>query len=806
MPPNNSPPNPLLRAAARSVLEVTGPAVGDPAAVLPAAEIAKRLWEHWTSERGEPERKADLLALSEATPTLVRAEVAAVVPEAAADQPPAVTANLSAYLAWIPTTVRRTLRPLENDAARTPAEFLPQHPEDLVPFLPTRLPQFRVGDRPLPGVDLQLVELLGVGGFGEVWKAVNPDFDGVPPVALKFCRDPRARDRLLRHEASVLNHVMRHGRHPGIVPLLRTYLTADPPCLEYEYVEGGDLTTLARRWRKRPGPAQTEMITRVVARLAEIVGFAHRLGPPIVHRDLKPANVLVQKAASGKAVLRVADFGIGGLAARHLIEETTACGPDQGRFLTSAMRGAFTPLYASPQQMRGDAPDPRDDVYALGVVWYQLLIGDLAAGRPGGRHWFARLRAQGLTQELVELLASCFEDDPADRPVNAAALAEEINARGAAPPPSSAGRGSGIDLAGHVQNTLRQVGKAHKRARDLVEYDHDYDEAARVLEGVPEHLRDASFFDLVHRARGQIAQLDREIEEAVRANRFANLRAKVGALLELQPQRADLRRLLEALVTEADLPAFLTNSVGMRLALLPAGTFRMGSPGHEQDRSLNEGPEREVTLRKPFYIGVYPVTQAQYEAVMGVNPAYFNRQAGGGPGHPVEQVSWDDAVEFCRRLSALPEEKGAWRLYRLPTEAEWEYACRAGTTTPWYGGTSHPVGRANFNGSFPYAGAPEEMHRTSPVDKYPPNPFGLYDMIGNVWEWCADWYAADAYARASGDPPEGPPSGTYRVLRGASWDSPGRMCRSACRNMGAPDKRANHVGFRVVLAHGIKTA
>ena len=803
MPPNDPPPNPLLTSAARSVLEVMGPAVADPAAVLPTPEIAKRLWEHWSTTRGEPQRKADLLALSEASPEQVRAEVAAVIPEVAAGQPPEVTGTLTAYLAWIPTTVRRSLRPLENDAARTPAEFLPHQPEDLVPFLPTRLPRFRVGDRPLPGVDLQLVELLGVGGFGEVWKAANPDFDGVPPVALKFCRDPRARDRLLRHEAVVLNHVMRHGRHPGIVPLLRTYLTADPPCLEYEYVEGGDLTTLARRWRRRPGPAQTEVITRVIGRLAEIVGFAHRLNPPIVHRDLKPANVLVQRAASGKAVLRVADFGIGGLAARHLIEETTACGPDQGRFLTSAMRGAFTPLYASPQQMRGEAPDPRDDVYALGVVWYQLLTGDLAAGRPGGRHWFARLREQGLAQELVELLASCFEDDPADRPANAAALAEQILGRAPTPPP--AGRGPALDLAGHVQSTLRQVSRAHKRARDLIEYDHDYAAAARVLGEVPEHLRDASFFDLVHRALGQIDQLGREIEDAVRANRFAGLRARVGSLLELQPQRADLRRLLEALVTEADLPPLLTNSVGMKLALIPAGTFTMGSPEHEQDRSVHEGPEHPVTLRKPFYMGVYPVTQALYEAVMGVNPSYFNRRGGGGPDHPVEQVSWDDAVEFCRRLSALPEEKAAWRLYRLPTEAEWEYACRAGTATPWYGGTSYPVGRANFNGSFPYAGAPEEMHRTNQVGKYSPNAFGLYDMIGNVWEWCADWYATDAYARSGPDSPEGPSAGTYRVLRGASWDSPGRMCRSAFRNLGAPDKRANHVGFRVVLAHGIKT-
>src|SRR5262249_31361738 len=191
-------------------------------------------------------------------------------------------------------------------------------------------------------------------------------------------------------------------------------------------------------------------------------------------------------------------------------------------------------------------------------------------------------------------------------------------------------------------------------------------------------------------------------------------------------------------------PPRLTNSLGMELVRIPAGKFRMGSLPSEPGRGDDED-EHEVEITRPFYLGAYEVTQAQYEKIMGHNPSWFHADGGGGRGSagldtavfPVEYVRWSDAVEFCKRLSARPEERRLRRTYRLPTEAEWEYACRAGTTAPFHHGPTLDAAQANFDGA--------GLKRTARVGSYSPNACGLYDMHGNVWEWCADWYEADFY-------------------------------------------------------------
>ena len=235
----------------------------------------------------------------------------------------------------------------------------------------------------------------------------------------------------------------------------------------------------------------------------------------------------------------------------------------------------------------------------------------------------------------------------------------------------------------------------------------------------------------------------------------------------------------------------LGGGVSIKLALIPAGKFMMGSPANEKHRGSDEGPRREVTIGRAFYMAVYEVTQEQYEAVTGKDPAHFK-----GAKNPVELVSWNDATEFCRRLSAK-----TGRTVRLPTEAEWEYACRAGTTTPFNTGETISTDQDNYEGLFIYGSGRRGKHRqkTVAVGSFQPNAFGLHDMHGNVWEWCSDWHA-DSYSNARNIDRRGPSSGTFRVLRGGSWASPPWHCRSANRDSGSPGYRLYLIGFRVVVS------
>ena len=211
------------------------------------------------------------------------------------------------------------------------------------------------------------------------------------------------------------------------------------------------------------------------------------------------------------------------------------------------------------------------------------------------------------------------------------------------------------------------------------------------------------------------------------------------------------------------------------------GTFMMGSPEDEKVRQEEE-TQHEVTLTKGFYLGKYEVTQAQWEKVMGTNPSNFK-----GATLPMEKVSWNDAMEFCKKLT--PMEKAAGRLpegwvYTLPSEAQWEYACRAGTTTAYYFGDEITPKQANYN-----------VGKTTSVGTYPANAWGFHDLHGNVWEWCSDWYGD--YPSGSANDPVGPSVGTLRVFRGGSWYYIGRNLRSAFRSRDAPDIRSFNLGFRL---------
>jgi formylglycine-generating enzyme required for sulfatase activity len=261
---------------------------------------------------------------------------------------------------------------------------------------------------------------------------------------------------------------------------------------------------------------------------------------------------------------------------------------------------------------------------------------------------------------------------------------------------------------------------------------------------------------------------------------------------------------------QTTMPATFKNKIGMQFLLMPAGAFLMGSSevdvevafadaertnsGAKREWFNSETPQHRVTIKRAFYIGKFEVTQSQWRAlIVGNDPSRFRDCAS----CPVEQVSWYDAQEFIKKLNEMSD----GYMYSLPSEAQWEYACRAGTTMAFAFGDSLSSSQGNFNGKHPYGSAPEGawVKKTTPVGSYQPNAWGLCDMHGNVYEWVEDIWAdsynglsVDGSANANGGDPR------YRVLRGGSWTNHAKYCRSAYRNRVAPDYRSLDSGFRVV--------
>lgn len=243
----------------------------------------------------------------------------------------------------------------------------------------------------------------------------------------------------------------------------------------------------------------------------------------------------------------------------------------------------------------------------------------------------------------------------------------------------------------------------------------------------------------------------------------------------------------------------------MAFVRVPAGEFWMGSAEDDAAADADERPRHLVRLTRPFFIGVHEVTQAEYEQVVGENPSWFSPNGHGrdrlgdvdAARLPVDYVTWDEAVAFCRRLSDLPDEKRAGRRYRLPTEAEWEYAARAGSERRYHFGDEPSAEYANIHlGERDLDGRREG--RTTPVGSHAPNAFGLCDTCGNVWEWCQDRYAADYYTASPEDDPAGPAAGTGRVVRGGDYFHSAHDSRSANRDFTRASRRDLGNGFRVV--------
>ncbi|MBP3955650.1 protein kinase [Gemmata sp. G18] len=400
----------------RNLLVTLGLAVANLGAKYDPSGVAQKLLDAYAKRREQAKLREELDALIAARFENFREQLAEAMGDDRLQLTEAVRAQVEAYLSQFQASAKQAARILGDPSATTvPATVNINSAAELAAFLPQRPPRFTVGDS-VPGLpSWKLTEPLGGGGFGEVWKAENPD-DEVPVAAFKFFLDSDARTRFTRAEAAALREIHRQAPHDGVVKLRQAEPLADPPWLQFEYIGGGDLSRLPGEWNGLPGAKRIQRIQGAIRALAATAGQFHKLG--VVHRDLKPSNVLIRNTGEGPKLV-IADFGIS-----KIVQPVGHVRTPSGSALVTIR--AYTPVYASPQQKRGLPADVRDDVYSLGVLWYQLLRGDLTLERPGGDGWKEELLDLGVSRTDVELLNRCWDDSAERRPADGAELAQRL--------------------------------------------------------------------------------------------------------------------------------------------------------------------------------------------------------------------------------------------------------------------------------------------------------------------------------------------------------------------------------------------
>ncbi len=668
--------------------------------------------------------------------------------------------------------------------------------------------------------NFRLIEQIGHGGMGIVLKAYDKKLKrdvAIKVLAPYLAADAAAVQRFLREAQSAAA-----VRHDNIVAIHAVEELNGSPFLVMELINGESLQDRIKR-----GPLPADEIVQIGIQIASGLDAAHRRG--LIHRDIKPANILLesQNEPGEPNVVRVkiTDFGL----ARVMSESA----------ITRSGLIAGTPQYMSPEQANGKPLDHRSDLFSLGSVLYSLCTGQVAFHAESGiavlrrvtDHQPGPIRSLNPTipDWLCEVIAKLMAKQPEDR-IQSAKEVADLLARCQAPNrerrdgPTTAHNlpigqnrlpASSIASQGSSRGPMTAKLKRTLIAVALV--------AAVVLAVVVSRGRNPRPTDLDLTATNPSERLQAEGVSPDAAQ------IPPRAIAPFNAQQAEQHQ--EAWAAHLKLPIEFTNSIGMKFRLIPPGEFLMGSTPEDIEAELkrpglnghlqfwrkhieSEGPQHKVVLTKPLYVGVTEVTQAQYEQVMGTTPSQFSATGQGKDAvanletgnYPVEMVSCNESAEFCAKLSQQEKlkefnfrsDQTVMSLegtgYRLPTEAEWEFACRAGTTTRfWSGNENEDLIRAGW--CFSNAGG-----RTHAASELIANPFGLSDMHGNVWEWVQDGWDPKFYGQFQENVATNPFSplsaGSAPMRRGGSLMQAPELVRSSSRLCYHTYAEA---GFRVVL-------
>ncbi len=580
----------------------------------------------------------------------------------------------------------------------------------------------------------RIEELIAEGGMGAVYRATDTRLKCV--VALKECRIPfGTANQALREKL-----IRQFEDEARLLANLRHH--ALPNVSDHFTENNGQFLVmeyipgddLMEMIERRGGAFPVDEVLEWADQLLDALEYLHDRQPPVFHRDIKPQNIKLTE--NGRIVLL--DFGL-------------------AKWEASSVFGG-TPSYVPLEQVMGQGTDQRSDLYSLAATMYHLMTGlQVAHSYTRFTEKPDRLSPANKVNRLVSLaiadvLTQALSLGREGRPASAAEMRRLLHEAGKQPAPAK-------ENASPPVAELPVVKKEDQNESDEAEAGNLPYEMARAS-STDTTLSLFEFETVTLDSKGEIT--NRRKEKA--------------------------RYFIEDL-----------GGVTLEMVEIRGGTFMMGSPHGEVDRYQREGPQHQVIVPS-FYMGRFAVTQAQWRVM--VRSPKVNRDLNADPSHfkgnnrPAEQVSWEDAVEFCSRLS-----NKSGKTYRLPTEAEWEYACRAGTTTPFAFGETITPEIVNYNGNNPYQAVPKGLHREETIDVGSlgiANGFGLYDMHGNVWEWCMDnWH--DNYNGAPTDGCAWDAGGSSaRMVRGGSWYNNAHLCRSAFRHGSTPGFGLNYFGFRVV--------